>query len=250
MKYVLFFMILVMGAGTQSQAQNTDVMQELLRLRSLMNRSPYLNFNLAYYYEEDTSSGGIIRDTLIGESNVFNGRSYTRLNGMKRVNNEFYNATVDTVNQEIFVTNPEPMTRQYLSADFSEPDFFNYYISGTTMTDSGTYRIINISFTEAAPFNWYKLVYNISSSQPAYLQYSMKKGDELSGSVAPGPPPPGGGGGGGGRPSIRLKVVFSNFNTNTNNPQLFNTDTWFTRQNGLLVLTPAFSNYTITDLTN
>jgi hypothetical protein len=242
MKVVLVLLLLVTGAATMAQ---TDAMQELLRLRSFLDKSQNLNFNLAYYYEEDDSSG-VVKDTLIGESSVLMGKSYSRLNGLKRVNNEYYNALIDTVNKEIYVNKPEPMTQQYMSANFTDPTFYNYYVDTTIVSDSGAFRIINISFKETAPFRSYKIVYSITSLQPAYLQYNMKKGEDDNNPPIPGPP---GGGGGTTIPSIRLKVVFSNFNTNANPATKFSTDVWFTRQNGVLVLQPAFSSYTITDLT-
>jgi hypothetical protein len=222
--------MIIMFVGKLVQAQ-TDPMQELLRLRAFLDRSQTLNFNLAYYYEEDDSAG-VIRDTLTGEGSIFMGKSYTRLNGMKKINNENYNAMVDTVNKEIFVTRPEPMTKQYMDANFTDPAFYNFYVDTTTVTDSGSFRIITFNFKETAPFNWYRIVYSATTLQPAYLHYGMKKTDGDRDAV-----------------EIRLKLVFSNFNTNAVNPILFTTDPWFIRQNGALTLQPAYSDYTITDLT-
>jgi hypothetical protein len=242
MKVLLTAIILFLGVGTQAQ---NDVMFELLRINTLLDKNEYINFNIAYYYEEDDSSG-VSYDTLAGESSVYMGRSYMRLDGMKRVNNEYYNALVDTINKEIYVTKPEPLTKQYMKANFTDPAFYNNYVDSASVTDSSSFKIINFFFKPTAPFNAYKIVYSTTTLQPAYIYYSLKKDDGLDGS----PPLPGpGGGGGGGTPAIRLKIVFSSFNLNANNPELFVTDKWFTRQNGVLTLQPAYSDYTIVDLT-
>jgi hypothetical protein len=214
-------------------AQTPDAMRELLSLNQLLAQSPDLNFNIAYYYEEDDSSG-IGRDTMTGTASVSHNKSYMRLNGLKKINNEYFNAIIDTVNQEIYVSDPEPAVQHIMNAQFTSASFMNYYVDTAVITDSSGYRIISISFKEAAPFNWYKVCYSISGRKPAYIQYSMKKDSDTQNVIQ----------------ATRLKVVFSNYQEGeVPVNSRYDTNTWFVRRNGQLTLQPDFSAYTITDLT-
>jgi hypothetical protein len=235
-------MILLLLTASQQVKAQQDPVELLVKLNTYLEKTPNLNFNLIYYYEEDDTSG-VTRDTMSGVSRNNLGRTWMQIDGMKKINNEYYFVLMDTVNKELFISNPQPLTKQYTNSDLTDTTFLSYYVQSISARDSSIFTIVDFVFKETAPYYHYQLIYKNTTLEPVSISYSMKKDDpNTNGAPLPGP-------GGAAQYGIRLKVVFSNFNSNAVSDSLFTTKQYFIRQNGVFVLQPGYTDYQLVDLT-
>ena len=223
----------IVASTPYAQGDTTDATTELLKLQAVFENASYVSFNVAYYYEEDDTTG-IKRDTLLGTYRVNKDKYYYILDSVEQIQNEQYLITIDKDNEVIYMQRPYASYASVLQSKLMDSVFRNYYVDSMPVIDSGAYRIIKIQFKPEAVYTDYQMVYDTSGLRPATLKYTIKKEVSQNPSF---------------QQFIRVKIVFNNFQTGLFDDSIFNIDAIVVRQNGKFVINPtSYASYSLANM--
>jgi hypothetical protein len=150
------------------------------------------------------------------------------------VQNNYYNLVLYTAQQRAVVSRPQKPAKYWLHANLPDFSFYQLFISGAAVTDSGSLRKLCYSFKTGSPYQQYDIVYDTLTHRINCLRFRVNLDVSNTTSAQP----------------YNVTVHFSNYQTGGFNDSVFSTTPYFMRKQGICYMVPPYTNYQLINSLN
>lgn len=227
------------AATDRMRMDTTDANEGLKDLQMVLENTGlefYASFN-----RETTDTSGITRDTLLAYYSTW-GASFRSVFAdlsipdsvleINHIQNDREHITVDGFSKVISINKRISIMQSVFQLDLLDPQFVSDHVQRMYAIDSLNYKVLKVEFKPESPYLFYTLSYDPAKLEPLELDYATKL--ELAN---------------GATGYDRIRIIYGYwFPENYFYADFFSTEQYYTRINGVYVLTTSYSDYEIIDL--
>ena len=223
----------MMKAAGQPDTDQFKCSQELIRLIQMFSDTPHVSFQVKQvtFYKDAPEHMALYQYKVSGEKIWVEGSDSTQI-----IQNEQYSLKVSHSLHQADVMVPVEVFKYVAQVKILDPSFYTSYIAGMTLTDTAGYRKLSYRFKPGSMYRSYDIIYDKTTHRIQAIQYSVN----LNG----GRPVTSGAG------MYEVTRTFSNYQTGQFNDNVFATDGYFIRKQGVCSMVAPYTSYTIKNLLN
>lgn len=230
---VTFFVLFCEVKTSKAQVPDSiRFLQEISRIQAAYSDTSGLVFKSTYYYE--SFDGDYSEFDTMTAAYQFKGEMMSfSMDSVHIVQNDQYQVVVYHLDSMMQVNTPVDMHKTMLQANFYDSLFYQMNIGGVTITDFGAVRKLKFTFLGNSPYSKYEISYDTANYRLSSVEYMVKQTMSPStGSAYTGP-------------YISIKINYSNYSTTQLADNIFSTDQFFVRQNGVLTAVSPYTGFSI-----
>jgi hypothetical protein len=150
------------------------------------------------------------------------------------VQNNFYNLAVYDEQDMAVLTRPVEFGVNLFHVKLADPEFDDLHVERLHATDSAGYRKLSFIFKTQSPYTQYEILYDTSNYHISQIDYELKKDPFTPGSTD----------------HYHIQVVCSGYQTGLFNDDMFSTNSYFIRKQGVFSLQPPYDSYELINSLN
>jgi hypothetical protein len=224
----------VLQAAAQPVTNSFYCYRELNQIKQLFYDTAHLSFQAQYVASFNDGT----KDTVLYKYKVSGNRMFLECSDSTNfVQNQQYHFKMDLAHHNATVSNPVDIFKYVTRVKIMEPSFNRSFVTGMMLTDTGIYRKLSFQFKPASPYRKYDIIYDRVTHLVQAIQYSV----DMNGANSTG---------GSGKMPYYVTISFSNYQTGQFTDNVFSTDCYFIRKQGICNMVAPYTNYRIKNLLN
>jgi hypothetical protein len=153
------------------------------------------------------------------------------------IQNNMYNLALYHDRNRAVVSRPVDMFKYLLHAKVTDLSFYQSFVSGMAVADTGGYKKLSYFFKAASPYRTYDIIYDSTTYRIHAIQYSFNMagaGNSPANSKMP----------------FQVTILFSNYQTGLFTDSVFSTNTYFIRKQGICNMIAPYTGYQLINSLN
>ena len=232
-----FTIMLVMASLVKAVGQ--PVTDAFLCSRELnhLNRMTQDTVHTSFQGEYVTTFNDATKDTVHYQFRTSKNRIHlVTSDSLEIIQNYMYNLVLHHDQNRAVVSRPVDVFKYISNVNITDASFYQSFVTGMTVTDTGSYRKFSYSFKAASPYRTYDIIYDPANYRILAIQYSFNMaGANNSGSS---------------RMPFRVTITFSNYQTGSFTDSEFSTNGYFIRKQGICNMVAPYTSYQLINSLN
>lgn len=152
------------------------------------------------------------------------------------IQNAMYNLVLRHDQHRAVVSKPVDLFKYISNVNITDASFYQSFVSGMSVTDTGSYKKLSYSFKTASPYRSYDIVYDPANYRVLVIRYNFN----IAGS----------GNSGSSRMPFQVTITFSNYQTGLFTDSEFSTNGYFIRKQGICNMVAPYTSYQLINSLN
>jgi hypothetical protein len=207
---------------------------ELTHLKMAFSDTAHVSFQADYIITFNDAT----KDTVHYQYKVSGDKAYQEASDSSAfIQNKMYNLVLDHKQHRAVVSRPVDVFKYLIQVNITGLSFYQSFVSGRAVADSGAYKKLSYFFKAASPYRTYDIIYDTTTYRLHAIQYSFNmagSGSAPSGSKMP----------------FYVTILFSNYQTGLFTDNVFSTNGYFTRKQGICNMVAPYTSYQLINSLN